>query len=397
MNYNETLKYINNTPKFSKILGNADLVKLLKVLGNPQDSLKFIHIAGTNGKGSTAAMTSSILRKAGYTVGLYTSPFIEVFNERIQVDGQNIPDSELAKIATLVKDKIDELKIEISVFAQITAMAFIYFKNKKCDYVVLETGLGGRLDATNVIKTPVACVLTKISYDHTEYLGDTIEKITAEKCGIIKENVPVITTSSQSPESLSVINDFCQKSSSPLITAKSSCEYELSLKGEFQKANAALAVEVCKLLNISEEDIKAGLLNTSWIARFEYLHSNLILDGAHNPDGVYALVNALKKLSKPVIFVVAMMEDKDYKESAKMIGEFSHHTIITELDMPRCIKADKLSLEFASCEIEKNCKNAVRKALLLAKNNEIVCVCGSLYLAGEVRAFINTLKDSQGS
>lgn len=397
MDYNETLKYINNTPKFSKMLGNDDLKKLLETLGNPEDNLNFIHIAGTNGKGSTAAMTASILRAGGYKTGLYTSPFIEVFNERIQVDGKNIPDAKLAEIATLVKDKIEELKIEISVFAQITAMAFVYFSQEKCDYVVLETGLGGRLDATNVIKKPLVCAITKIGYDHTEYLGDTIEKITAEKCGIIKEGVPVVTTALQLPEALSVINDFCKENSSQLTIASSTCEYELSLKGEYQKSNAALATEISRLLGISEEYIKIGLLNTTWIARFEYLMDNLILDGAHNPDGVSALISALEKLQKPVIFVIAMMEDKDYIKSAKLLNEFAKSVIVTQIDMPRCINADKLAEEFAICEIEKNYVNALEKALSKAENDEIVCVCGSLYLAGEIRTFINNHNNLQDS
>ncbi len=387
MDYNETLKYINNTPKFSKILGNDDLKKLLNNLGNPQDSLKFIHIAGTNGKGSTAAMTASILIAAGYKTGLYTSPFIEVFNERIQINGKNIPDTQLAEIATLVKSNIDILGIEISVFAQITAMAFIYFAKENCDYVVLETGLGGRLDATNVISCPAVCAITKIGFDHTEYLGDTIEKITSEKCGIIKSGVPVVTTACQLPEALSVIKDFCKQAESFLTISDADCGYELSLKGDYQKANAAVAVAISKLLGISTKNIKKGLLSTRWIARFEYLQDNLILDGAHNPDGVSSLISSLEKLQKPAILVVAMMEDKDYKESAKMLDSFAEQIIVTEIDLPRCISSQKLAEEFSSPIIETNCRKAVQKALSLAKNGEIVCVCGSLYLAGEIRPY----------
>lgn len=387
MNYNETLKYINNTPKFSKILGNDDLKKLLNNLGNPQDSLRFIHIAGTNGKGSTASMTASILKSAGYKTGLYTSPFIEVFNERIRINGENIPDSELAEIATQVKNEIDCLGIEISVFAQITAMAFIYYAQENCDYVVLETGLGGRLDATNVIKNPAVCVITKIGLDHTEYLGDTIEKITAEKCGIIKKGTPVVTTVCQLPEALSAIQSFCKRSDSPLIVADAVCDYELSLKGDYQKENAAVAVQIAKLLNIPDDTIKEGLLNTRWIARFEYLRDNLILDGAHNPDGVSSLISSLKSLQKRVILVVAMMEDKDYSKSAKMLDEFTKSVIVTQINIPRCISAEKLAKEFTSPKIEPDCKKAVETALSLANDGEVVCVCGSLYLAGEVRQY----------
>ncbi len=391
MDYNETLKYINNTPKFSKILGNSDLERLLESLGNPQDKLKFIHIAGTNGKGSTAAMTASILMAAGYKTGLYTSPFIEVFNERIRVNGKNIPDAELAEIATLVKSEIDNLGIEISVFAQITAMAFIYFEREKCDYVVLETGLGGRLDATNVIKTPSVCAITKIGLDHTEYLGDTIEKITAEKCGIIKKSVPVVTTACQTFKALSVIEKFCENEEAPLTVAEEVCNYELSLKGAYQKSNASVAVAISRILGIPEVHIKTGLLNTHWIARFEYLSDNLILDGAHNPDGIFSLISSLKKLQKPVIFVVAMMEDKDFAESAKMLDDFSDSVIVTEINIPRCISSQKLAKEFASPNIEPDCRKAAELALSLAGDDKIVCICGSLYLAGEIRPYFKNI------
>ncbi len=387
MDYNETLKYINNTPKFSKILGNDDLKKLLKKLGNPQDKLCFIHVAGTNGKGSVCAMTASILQAAGYKTGLYTSPFIEVFNERIQVGGENISDSDLAKVATEVKATIDSLGIEISVFAQITAMAFLYFSREDCDYVVLETGLGGRLDASNVITTPKACAITKIGLDHTEYLGDTIEKIAAEKCGIIKNGVPVVTCKNQPDTALFVIKSECEKKGSPLFIADASCNYKLSLKGDYQKYNAAVAVKLAQLLDISENHIKRGLLNTYWIARFEYLKDNLILDGGHNPDGVSALISALSELKKPVIFVVAMMQDKDYKESAELINGFAKKVITTELDMPRCISAGELAGEFTAAEPIKNCVDAVSKALSICQKDELVCVCGSLYLAGQVRPY----------
>lgn len=386
MDYNETLKYINDTPKFSKILGNDDLKKLLESFGNPQNTLKFIHIAGTNGKGSVCAMVSAILQKAGYKTGLYTSPYIEVFNERIQINGENISDNDLAEIATLVKDRINEMNIEISVFAQITAMAFIYFSRNKCDYVVLETGLGGRLDATNVIETPAICAITKISLDHTEFLGNSIAKIAAEKCGIIKNNIPVVTCGNQENEALCVIKRYCKENSSNLYISPSEYNYELSLKGEYQKYNAAVASEIAHLLHISEEDIKYGLSHTHWIARFEFLQDNLLLDGGHNPDGIKALLTSLKALNRPVHFVVAMMEDKDFSESAELLNAFSGKVTVTQIDMPRCIKAANLAILFPGCITQENCIAAVENALKSCTENEIVCVCGSLYLAGEIRS-----------
>lgn len=384
MDYNETLKYINNTPKFSRILGNDDLKKLLERLGNPQDELSFIHIAGTNGKGSVSAMTAKILETAGYKTGLFTSPFIEVFNERIQINGENIADACLARIATRVKTEIDALGVEISVFAQITAMAFLYFCEEKCDFVVLETGLGGRLDATNVIPAPKVCAITKIGLDHTEWLGDTIEKIAEEKCGIIKPGTKVVTCGNQEDCALSVIKTACKKAGSPLFVAG---EYsgKLGLLGDYQRSNAAVSQKIAELLNISEDCIKQGLADTHWIARFEFLRENLVIDGGHNPDGVRALISSLKKLGESVLFVVAMMEDKDIAESCREICAFAKSVIVTEIDMPRCTNAEKLFSYFPGAICEKSPVLAVEKALSLCKKDDIVCVCGSLYLAGEVR------------
>jgi len=390
MDYNETLKYINDTPKFSKILGNDDLKKLLNRLGNPQDKLHFIHVAGTNGKGSISAMLASILRVSKGKVGLYTSPFIEVFNERIQINGENISDEDLARIATRVKEEIDALGVEISVFAQITAMAFLYFAEKKCDIVVLETGLGGRLDATNVIPSPILTVITKIGLDHTEYLGDTIEKIAKEKCGIIKSGTTVVTTCCQEKEALSVIENTCHEKSVQLLIAEKDSGYPLSLQGDYQKENGAVAALGAEILGIDETYIKKGLLDTKWIARFEYLKENLILDGGHNPDGIQALISSLSRLKKPVIFVVAMMQDKDVPEVATKIRDFATKVIVTEVNMPRCMPCRALAKHFPNCETEKNSISAVKKALSYASDDDIVCVCGSLYLAGEIRPYFKS-------
>lgn len=385
MDYNETLKYIGSAPKFLKTPGNGGLIKLLEYLGNPQDSLSFIHVAGTNGKGSVCAMTSAVLRDCGYKTGLYTSPFINVFNERIQINGENIPDEKLAELATCVKSAIDCMELEISEFARITAIAFLYFKSEECDYVVLETGLGGRLDATNVIKTPKVCVITKIGLDHTEYLGDTAQKIAAEKCGIIKKGIPVVTGDFQEKSVVAVITEYCKTAGSRLITAPSECEFKTNLKGSYQKSNASVAAEVCRLLKIPEKNIKNGLLNVSWPARFEFLRPNLILDGAHNPDGISALIKSLKELDKNIIIVTAMMRDKGYRECAEMLGSIAKQVFVTELPMPRCIPGAEFCSYFDNAHFEPDCIKAVSNALSSAGDNDIVCVCGSLYLAGAVR------------
>lgn len=390
MNYEETLKYINNTPKFSKILGNSDLVRLLDKLGNPQNKLKFIHAAGTNGKGSVCAMLASVLQKSGLKTGLFTSPFIEVFNERIRINGENIPDDILAEIATHVKNTIDGMKIEISVFAQITAIAFLYFSMEKCDIVVLETGMGGRLDATNVILHPQICIITKIGLDHTDYLGNTIAEIAAEKCGIIKSGSTVITCENQPDAAMSVIKSTCAEKNVRLIIAPP-CGYPLSLPGEFQKHNAGMAYAACRVLGIDGNLIKDGFMHTSWAARFEFLRSDIILDGAHNPDGISALADSLKKLGKPIIIITAMMRDKAWRESAKILDAAADKIIVTQLSDPRCLTASKLASGFSSCEIIPDVQGTVRKAFENTDTDTIKCFCGSLYLAGEVRKTFKTL------
>lgn len=383
MKYKEALDYINSVPKFAGKPGNSELERLLDALGNPQNELKYVHVAGTNGKGSVCAMLAEIFKKSGLKTGLYTSPYIRVFNERIRVDGENIPDDVLAEIATEVRTKIEDLSIEISAFAQITAIAFLYFKRMKCDIVVLETGLGGRLDATNVIPSPEVCVITKIGLDHTEYLGGTPAEIAEEKCGIIKYGTKVVTCVNQPPEALDVIKSFCEKKHSPLQIAPR-YEMPISLSGDFQKYNAGMAYAAAMLTGAEKEAVFSGLADTRWTARFEYLRPNLILDGAHNPDGIAALIDSLEKTGKSVIFVTAMMKDKDWRLSAKMINKAAKSVIVTEIPGLRCLSADELAKGFPYCKTEKNCLTAVQKALSEAEDGDVVCVCGSLYLAGEV-------------
>ncbi len=386
MNYNEVINYYNNTPKFSNMESkcNLQLKKLLEALGNPQKELKYIHIAGTNGKGSVSCMLSNALIAEGLKTGLYTSPHLESFNERIKINGKNIPDNELIDVTETVKSTSEKLNLNLSYFEKITAGAFLYFSKKKCDIVVLEAGLGGRLDATNII-TPKISVITKISLDHTEVLGKTISKIAYEKCGIIKPNIPVITTKHQPTDALEVIKNVSKKNNSKLILGDTFSVFDLSLKGEYQKENAELSYLALKELKISDDSIKYSLKNSFWPARFEFIKPNLLLDGGHNPDGILSLLISLKELNKPVKFVIAMMQDKNYKESAKLIREFGGDVIVTNIDNPRCLPADILGKEFVAHVIINNPISAIQYALNSAKNDEIVCALGSLYFVGEVR------------
>lgn len=406
MNYIDALNYIHSTPKFSRILGNELLKKLLAVLNNPEKSLKFVHIAGTNGKGSTAAMTASVLKKAGYKTGLFTSPFIEKFNERIQINNVPIPDIELAKLTSTVKNAIEENDAYVSEFALITAIAFLYFARENCDIVILETGLGGKLDATNVIENPLLTVITSISLDHTEYLGDTLEKITAEKCGIIKENIPTVLYPIQDECVFETVGKFCESKSSKLIipdipTSKNGVmeyknkSFSLSLKGSYQINNASVVIEIVKLLNtfgfnISEADLKYGLSHTEWIARFEFLTPDLIIDGSHNPDGVKLLKHDLLSLNQKTTLIIAMMSDKEYSECIKHFSEITDSIIITKIDMPRCCAPDILAEEFKKYNITPIICEDIKNAIETAKGlGNLICVCGSLYLAGYVRQMFN--------
>lgn len=406
MNYTEALSFIHSTPKFSRILGNELLNKLLHVLGNPQKDLKFIHIAGTNGKGSTAAMTASVLKKSGFKTGLFTSPFIERFNERIQIDSIPIPDDKLAEITQTVKCAMEENDAFVSEFALITAIAFLYFKQKNCDIVVLEVGLGGKLDATNVIENPLVSVITSISLDHTQHLGDTLDKIASEKCGIIKENTPVVLYPVQEDIVIKTVKNFCKEKNSELIIPKipqilnSQIVYDkenfsLSLKGTYQAYNASVVIEIIKYLRklgfcISHDDLKHGLNNTSWIARFEFLNPDLIIDGSHNPAGVTELIRDLKKQNRKITLVTAMMEDKEYRECIRLFSKITDTVIITKLNIPRCCDIDVLASEFKKYGItpvfSENSKDAVKIAQSLGN---LTCVSGSLYLAGEVRREFN--------
>lgn len=407
MNYKETISYIHGIPRFSRVLGNDALKKLLSVLGNPEKKLKFIHIGGTNGKGSAAAMCESILRRAGYTTGLFTSPYIEVYNERIRVCGKNIPDRTLARIATKVRAAMEEHDAAVSEFAFGAAIALLYFCEKKCDYVVWEVGMGGLLDATNVIESAEVTALTSISLDHTQYLGDTIEKIAEEKCGIIKEDAVVVSYSPQNKDALGVIRRHCDEKNARLIVCRipvidgggfiyGGSWYELALRGSYQPYNAALAIEIISALRekgakISDGDIYEGLANTKWPARFEFLTDRLIIDGSHNIDGMHTLADSLRKLEKPVTLVIAMLEDKNHSECISYISEFADRVVTTQIDAPRCLDARSTAAETGCAAIiEESLEKAVNNAL--AFDDNIVCVCGSLYAAGEARRLFNEKK-----
>ncbi len=409
MNYEETLAYIHQTPRFSRELGNKLLLKLLSYCGNPHEQLPCIHIAGTNGKGSMAIMLSKILIAAGYRVGLFTSPYIERFNERIQINGKQIPDYVLAEIITDLKEKIENYDAPVSEFALDTVAAFCWFHREQIDVVVLETGLGGRLDATNVIPENLVSIIGSIGLEHTQYLGDTYEKIAAEKCGIIKEKCPVISYPIQKDTVKTVIQQVAKKKNAPLhITPMpkqgnsgvilNGREYQLGLQGEFQIYNAATVYQAIEVLRsqgykISESAVKSGYLSAHNPARFERFDSKIILDGAHNPSAIISLKKSLEMFKKNIWFCIAMMEDKDIDACVSLLQDCAKGIVITEIPIARCCPGERLkeickSHGIEEVYIEKQPYNAIEKALSLAGKEELICICGSLYLAGEVRPYL---------
>lgn len=400
MDYNEAIEYIHSIPKFRRPLGNAQLAKLLECFGDPQDKLKIIHIAGTNGKGSAAAMLTEILKAQGYKTGMFTSPFIEVFNERIQINGVLISDEDIALYTHTVKKVMEEHEAYVSEFAFVTAIAFLYFYDKHCDYVVLETGMGGRLDATNIVKRPCLSVLMSIGLDHMQYLGDTIEEITKEKCGIIKHGRPVVSYPNDNVSP--IIEAVAAENMSELVFADKAVEYEsgflykgtkysLGLKGAYQPQNAGVVIECVNMLKkygveISDDSVTRGLSQVKWPVRFEFVRDNVVIDGGHNIDGIRALKKSLQKDGRRIILVMAMMDDKNYSECVKEISQIADKLYASQLDMPRCAGADAIAAAAqCRCEIKSSPEEALKSAVRYAGDDGLVCVCGSLYLAGEIR------------
>lgn len=404
MNYQETINYIHSIPKFIRPLGNADLTRLLAALGNPQKRGRYIHIAGTNGKGSTAAVTAAILTAQGYRTGLYTSPFIEVFNERIRINGQNIPDDDLCDITERVKTAMERNGLSVSEFAFITAAAFLYFTERGCDFVALETGMGGRLDATNVIEKPIVSVITSIGLDHMQYLGGTIEEIAAEKCGIIKYGRPVVSESNFAVRG--IIEKNAARMSAELVFADGARDadggfiyknrfYPLALQGSYQKYNGAAAVEAVNAMKnqgieISDAAIDKGMKSVKWPVRFEFVRDDIVIDGAHNIDGIRALKRALAALGKPYGVVIAMMSDKAAEECMREIADGAEFVIATEIDMPRCERAERLaSYAVVPCvSFEPDFKRAIDNGIKKIPPSGILCVCGSLYFAADAKRYL---------
>lgn len=410
--------------------GLARMQNLMNHLGNPENDLQCIHIAGTNGKGSLAAMTSAILTAAGYKTGLTISPYVVDFRERFQIDGEMIPPRTLVSLTQKVMDAVDTIEAEGGEkpveFEAVTALALLWFAREKCDLVVLETGLGGRCDATNIVPHKLVAAITKIGYDHMEILGDTLDKIAAEKAGIIKEGSVVVNYPDQPVEAMGPILTAAAEAHTSIITPdkddltllrgkrlENRIDYggyraALGLPGTHQANHAAMAVEIALALwrefgyDISDDAILEGLANAKMPARIEVLrrHPLLLLDGCHNPDGAKMLAATLTRadFEENLVGVFGVLADKDYKEMLSDLAPCFAKVYTVTPNCPRALSAEDLQKEarfHTDAEAADSVAGALRKAIDYADENNLagVVVCGSLYLAAEARPLL--LKEAE--
>lgn len=427
MNYEEAVAYIEETPKFTTKNKLEHTKECLRRLGNPQKQFQVVHVAGTNGKGSTCAFLTSVFREAGYSCGLFTSPHLVVINERFQINEKNIDNDTFLRAFEKVKKLADELVAEGSYhptyFEFLFLMGMVIFADANVDYVILETGLGGRLDATTAVEEPSACVITSISFDHMQYLGNTIEAIAGEKAGIIVSGVPVIYDGNN-PAAAGVIRARAQELGSPYFEVKredtkiirntragidfsyeneyyGNTVFTLPFIAEYQVMNSSLALKTIEVLKdqvkISVEAVRKGLLETRWQGRMETVLPGVIVDGAHNEDGVEKFVETAVHFQKdyPLTLLFSAVDDKDYTDMIRTIlGKISfHHVIVTQVGGYRKVPAEKLAEIFREkgCSTAEACEDveeAFKKALAAKGEDGMLFCVGSLYLVGEIKTLI---------
>lgn len=402
---NEILERLYGYSKFGIKLGLENMKKLMAELGNPQESYKKIHIAGTNGKGSTASMIENVLIEAGYNVGKYSSPHLVRFNERIVFNREEISDKEIIDIFLKVEDAVKKAGLTPTFFEITTAMMFLYYKIKGADYAVIETGMGGRYDATNII-IPEVSVITNVTMDHTSYLGDTVEKIGEEKAGIIKSGVPLVFG-----EKKEEIKEIFRKKADKYIDALSdinyvsrtdnknytnlviieNIEYEIPLYGKHQIENFMTAYSVLKLLKVESEIIKRGIKKCIWEGRFEIISKNpfVVLDGAHNEDAALRLKENMLNLFKKseIVLLVSVLKDKDLEKIFKIFAEFADEAVFTSLsEYERGSSAEELYIKYGKKFLKSSAYESADKAYEYAKSTgKSVVIAGSLYLAGKFK------------
>lgn len=413
----EAVDWIEHSKRFTD---KTDLVRMSRVcqsFNHPERAFRSVHIAGTNGKGSTSCYINNILQEAGYRVGLFTSPYVLCINERIQINDVIISDADFIKYANILRTAWDryneEYKDSITFFEILTLMAFLYFRDQNVDFAVIEVGLGGLLDATNVI-TPLVSVITNISFDHMKQLGNTLESIASNKLGIVKNKVPLCTAEDK-PELKDQFELYCFDHESELIRVNTGKitqvqvgqttsfayygkKYELKLTGAHQVKNACLAIETVKKLQIdkkislNERNIYNGLLRTTWPGRFEIFNGQIVLDGGHNPGAIDTVHQTIKTVFKGyyVKCLFAMMKDKDYATVLPKFEEFVDELHLTQIDYHRCATAKELYDESHHPKkyIHENDADAFRYLKKSLKENEVLLVCGSLYLISEIRKML---------
>ena len=412
MTEQEAVAYLENYAWNATRLGLSRTRALLRAMGDPQKKLKFVHVTGSNGKGSTCAMLDSVLRCAGYRTGLYTSPYIQDFCERVRVDGRNIPGADLARITEQMRPFADAMEDHPRYFEMITAVAMQYFLEQGCDVVVLEVGMGGALDATNVIDFPEAAVFTNIGLEHTEYLGNTLAEIARTKGGIVKPGCTAVCYDSV-PEVLETLRDVCREQKaefrlSPSIDVRGlshsldgqvftwkGTEYRIPLLGPHQLRNAGVALETVSVLrergwNIPEAAVAKGLGRVQWPARFEVLSRDplFILDGGHNPQCAEALAANLRETlpGQKFCMLLGVLGDKDFRQMLDWILPFSSKVFCVTPDNPRALPAGDLAREIQARGLPATACDSVRDGVRQAlQTDEDVVAFGSLYLAGEVR------------
>ena len=418
MNFKESINWLNGFQKFGIKLGLDRIKKLSKELGNPEKSYKTIHVGGTNGKGSVCKFLGSILTSSGYKVGVYTSPHLQCFSERIVIDGEEISEKEIVLLFEKIKPIVEKMKKKGNTptyFEIVTAMCFEYFKEKNVDYAVIEVGLGGRFDATNIIE-PIVSVITNVSLDHQNILGNSIKEIAKEKAGIIKNKVPVITGARDN--ALKVIEKKADEKNAPLTIIDSSNWKKLSdksflikgslndynvktsMKGSFQGTNIALAISVVETLQINgifitENSIFEGIKKTFNPGRMEIVSEkpHILLDGAHNIACMNVLKETLEKDFKydRLILVVGILSDKNIEEMLKIIIPLANNIIVTKSKNNRAsnttfLKDKILKLGFKNkIVVKNNVSDAVDYAKSIANKNDLICITGSLFTVGEAR------------
>lgn len=429
MNYDESRKYIQDASSRGSVLGLDNIVNLMNKLGNVQDRLKVVHIAGTNGKGSTSAYITQILIEAGYTVGRYTSPAVFDYMEMFTINNINISEDEYAINMTIIKKAIDEMEAEHMTlptpFEIETALAYLYFYRNKCDIAIIETGMGGRLDATNIVKSPLVSVLTSISKDHSRFLGETLEEITFNKAGIIKKNCPVVSAI-QCDEAAKVIKEEAIKNNSKLIVCNElqnvrfnndktygryvgiSNEFnvETSMLGTFQIHNIPTAIETILALKsegffIYKENIENGIKNASISGRCERINDTpaIYIDGGHNPGAAFNLKNTLEMYftNRKLVYIIGVLADKDYDTVLSVTGGLANHIItVTPPDNARSLDGRELlktALKYnTSAEYADDLEKAVNRGIECAGDDGVLFVFGSLSYLGRIKEIVRSKK-----